>query len=192
MDRTVLAHDDAAVDTDAFAVGESACDGIAGQQVFGGLMVGGVDDCPIDDQEVSVSGGKPFSVVPYGVGQWQRNEPIRFARGCSEGLQLAFHRVEIGKMFICLIFALGIEQRIVWSQAHRGVYVPVGIVARQRAVVYPHDTLRMQPLLQFGSELCLRQRLYPCRRSLWSRPQAPSRHGLCAVLATDFARRAGA
>ena len=130
-----------------------------------GLVIGRHDDRPVDNQEIGIGGGQTFAVLVHDrVIHGQRQQTVRLALGCAQRAQLGLQRSKVGVLLIVGSCRRDVEERVVRREAHNGVYVSVGVVANEVAVVEPHHTVGTEHPLQMLLNVVLRHGLVTVRR----------------------------
>ena len=147
----MLANEDAAIDADDLAVGEGIVQHLGSTLVIVRLIVGRIEYCTIDDEEVGVGGrqtlvafaGYCIGKVRFedGSGKRKSQEAEGFAIDGAKPFELLFHLLQGLVMDIVRIFALHIDDGVVGAESGQGVDVGVGVVTQEEAIVEPKDTL---------------------------------------------------
>ena len=138
MQRPVLADERAAVDAYYLPSGESLLQDALCRAVVVGLCISGEEHSSVHDKEIGIRGRQTLSIgIRDSVWHGQRHEPVRIPFYGPECVQLLFHGMQFGVMYIGSIGTLHINDGIVRAQACQCVDVAVGIVAGQESVVEP-------------------------------------------------------
>lgn len=140
----MLSYYHTGIDADDVEAGESERDGLAGQCIEVGLVVGGHEYGTVDDDEVGVGGWQPFAIVEDGVGHGKPQEAVGVSVGCAQRAELLLQSLEILVLWVVLIVATHIEQSVVGCKSDDGVDVPVGVVADEISMVEPYDASGME------------------------------------------------
>ena len=144
MQRAVLLNQSTAIYPDNFITGKSLPQHFPRAGIILRLAIGGVKHCIIQNQEISVSGRKPFPFLFYLIGHGQSQQTVRFPLQRTEGLQLLLHAMQFFVMLIIRILALYIGYRVGRAETGQRVYMTVRIVTCQITVVQPKNTLQVK------------------------------------------------
>ena len=92
----------------------------------------------IDDQEIGVGGGQTFSLfVVLRCRQRQRHQPVGSAAGVAKRPQVGLHRLQLRVMGVAGIVASHVSDGMGVAKTGEGVYMTVGVIPLQIAVVEP-------------------------------------------------------
>ena len=112
MERAVLADDGAAVDGDHLPVGEGLRDEAERLGVEVGLVVGRTEYCPVDDEEISVSGRQTITLGAQSVirlvdrsRHGESEQTVGTPLDGTERLELFLHEPEFGILLVVRIVA---------------------------------------------------------------------------------------
>ena len=173
MEAAMLGDECAAVDADDVVVGEGFRELALRLEVRVGIPVGGHQDGSVRDEEVRVCGGQSGAIfVVRGLCHREWDEAVRFALQRSELLELGFHLRQFGMVFVVLVEAFDVGNRVVGTESGKRVDVAVRVVAREVAVVEPKDALGMEGCEQSRLDLFFcqglvamwREQAFACRQ----------------------------
>lgn len=151
MQRAVLLNQSTAIYPDNFITGKSLPQHFPRAGIILRLAIGGVKHCIIQNQEISVSGRKPFPFLFYLIGHGQSQQTVRFPLQRTESLQLLLHAMQFFVMLIIRILALYIGYRVGRAETGQRVYMTVRIVTCQITVVQPKNTLQVKTERRYSS-----------------------------------------
>lgn len=118
----MLLDDGPRVHSHHLVIGEGLADHLQRLGVVVWLVVGRHDDCPVDNQEIGISGWQAIPLlVEDGIGHRQAQQSVGHFGLAIDGLEVGLHGLQVGILRIGLIVATHIEQRMAWRTTHERV-----------------------------------------------------------------------
>ena len=140
MEGAVLANEGIAVPADRVAGGMGLIDGRAGRLVGFGQAVCGEKHSLIHHEIIGIGGGQAFTFfVVNGRGHRHSYQPVRFALGRAESLDLLFHTLQSGIMLVGRVGAFHIKNGIIRAKAGEGVDMAIGVVTCKIKLCEPEE-----------------------------------------------------
>ena len=102
----------------------------------------------IDNQEVGVCGWKSVTIVIHRLWHRQRQQTVRLALFCAKNLQLLFEGIEVLELLILVVIAFHVKDSVIRRNSYYSVYMTVGIISDEVAIIEPHYAFCAENLLQ--------------------------------------------